>query len=203
MPARIIAALVVLAAAVTGCSSEKFRAGPATPTARPATSSAPAPAPSSSPAALTFGMPVRAATTDVEAFVTALAYRQPLRSTRHPERPGYEYAGAEVKTCLRRSAAGMATVAWSSWTIRFADSTAATPAESWSADAFSVPLYPASPRTIRPGVCVRGWVVYEVPRGKRAVSVTYAAPSPDSPIPPIDWTVQAGGIARPTLRPSP
>jgi hypothetical protein len=43
-------------------------------------------------------------------------------------------------------------------------------------DWFSVPLFPGAgfEKTLRPGRCVRGWVLFEVPKGKRPSLAEYA-----------------------------
>ncbi|RCG31991.1 hypothetical protein DQ384_05465 [Sphaerisporangium album] len=58
-------------------------------------------------------------------------------------------------------------------------------ATSWSADHFSVPLYPRD-RRVRPGQCVRGWIPYEVRKGTRPTSVTYLVDDGD----PMEWKIR-------------
>ncbi|MFC5180576.1 hypothetical protein [Actinomadura harenae] len=183
MTARIAAVLSILGLALTACSN------PLAPKAEPSPSkpqeSATTPAPPSTPAALQLGTPGTAATPYIAASVTAFTYRQPLPG-RHLPRVGYEWAGAEVETCMKRSTTQFTTVAVQAWLLRLPDGSTLQPEEPLSKD-YEVTLYPVSPRNIQPGVCVRGWAVFEVPAKQRANGIVYKAPNPDSPIAPITW----------------
>ncbi|MCP2336450.1 hypothetical protein [Actinomadura rupiterrae] len=187
MTARLAAALTVLGLALTACSNPlapKAESTPPQPT-RPAPPAS-TPTPSAAPA-LQLGTPGTAATQYVAASITALTYRQPLPGRRLP-RTGYEWAGAEVETCMKRSTASIATVAVQAWALKLPDGSKVQPEEPEAKD-YEVTLYPVTPRNIRPGDCVRGWAVYEVPGGKRATGIVYSAPNPDSPIAPVTWAV--------------
>ncbi|MFC5186712.1 DUF4352 domain-containing protein [Actinomadura harenae] len=48
------------------------------------------------------------------------------------------------------------------------------PPGEWADDWFSVPLYPAPPpKVVRVGDCVRGWVLFEIPKGKHPTRMEY------------------------------
>ncbi|RFU40484.1 hypothetical protein DZF91_16830 [Actinomadura logoneensis] len=182
MTARIAAALTVLGLALTACTnplSSKAEPSPSKPQETPASPSA--------PAALQLGTPGTAATPYVAASVTALTYRQPLPGRRLP-RTGFEWAGAEVETCMKRSANPAATVAVQAWSLRLPDGSTVQPEEPPATD-YEVTLYPVNPRKLPAGACVRGWAVFEVPGKVRASGVVYKARESDSPIAPITWAI--------------
>ncbi|WP_026412730.1 hypothetical protein [Actinomadura oligospora] len=183
MTVRIAAAFTVLGLALTACSN------PLAPKAEPSPpkpqETATTPAPPSTPAALQLGTPGTAATPYIAASVTALTYRQPLPG-RHLPRMGFEWAGAEVETCVKRSTATRATVAVQSWSLRLPDGSTVQPEEPLATN-YEVPLYPITPRDVRAGDCVRGWAVFEVPGKARATAIVFKATNPDSPIAPITW----------------
>ncbi|NEA21605.1 hypothetical protein [Actinomadura bangladeshensis] len=104
---------------------------------------------------------------------TVFSYRQPLRSQVPPRRGGYVYAGLEVRVCLD-SGPGASTVSWDPWSLTYPDNTTIETVNSWSDDWFSVPLFPGMDRPLRPGRCLRGWVLFEVPKGKRPGLAEYA-----------------------------
>ncbi|MEV4253805.1 hypothetical protein AB0J52_11630 [Spirillospora sp. NPDC049652] len=183
MTARIAAALTVLGLALTACSN------PLAPKAEtsPPKPQEPTPTPTSpsAPAELQLGTPGTAATPYIAASVTAFTYRQPLPG-RYLPRTGFEWAGAEVETCMKRATTQFTTVAVQAWSLRLPDGSTVQPEEPLAKN-YEVPLYPISPRNIRAGNCVRGWAVFEVPGKVRATGIIYKAPNPDSPIPPITW----------------
>jgi hypothetical protein len=122
--------------------------------------------------------------------VTVYAYRQPLHSQFPPERHGTTYAGADVKYCNLKS--GQATsVSWGPWSLEYSDDTTVDAVDEWSAEWFDVSLYPAVGKTVPVGRCVRGWILFAAPKGKRPVRIMY---SPDgdgtAPIPVTEWSVR-------------
>jgi hypothetical protein len=118
--------------------------------------------------------------------VTVYAYRV-LHSSNPPQRKGYEYGGADVRGCVIKSPTGVPVgLSWNPWSVAFADDTTANAADSWSPDDFQVALYPASDRVTKPGHCVRGWIIFEVPKGKKPARVVYA---PVSASAPTEWAI--------------
>ncbi|MEW2353420.1 hypothetical protein [Spirillospora sp. NPDC029432] len=144
------------------CSS-----GGARPTATPpatATSAATAPStPTSPPGPLRLKQPFTLSNDPFPVTATAFAYRQPLPSRFPPDRSGYVFAGLDVRVCIE-AGPGPVGVSWEPWSLTYADSTIAEPVSAWSDDWFSVPLFPGEGfgKSVRPGKCVRGWVIYEV-----------------------------------------
>jgi hypothetical protein len=122
------------------------------------------------------------------AKATAYRYRQPLPSTAPPDRKNYTYAGVDARLCLSQISDEPLSVSWDPWSLEYADDTVVTPASAWSDETFRVQLYPGIERRVREGGCVRGWILFEVPKGKRPVRLVYA---PDTgsgdPAPPAVW----------------
>lgn len=121
----------------------------------------------------------------------AYRYRQPLPSAFPPDRRGYTYAGVDARVCITSlKDADVVPLSWMPWSLEFADDTTTEPTSGWSDDWFRVPLYPADEKLVRPGGCVRGWVLFEVPKNQRPVRVVY---SPDSGteegIAPATWAI--------------
>lgn len=134
------------------------------------------PAPSTAPPATQPAEPAKLGTTHtntgpVTATATAYTYRV-LASPRPPERDGYVWAGVNAKVCITTNTTGkQVPVTFYPWKLRFPDDTQAEPATQWSEDQFTAPIFTS--RVMGTG-CLRGWVVFEVPSGKRPVAVVYA-----------------------------
>ncbi|MEU4825096.1 hypothetical protein AB0H37_24760 [Actinomadura sp. NPDC023710] len=109
---------------------------------------------------------------------TVFSFRQPLRSQFPPRRAGYVFAGLDVRVCLD-GGPGPSTVSWDPWSLTYPDATTIDPVRSWSDDWFSVPLFPGFEKTLRPGRCMRGWVLFEAPKGKRPHLAEYAPTNVD------------------------
>ncbi|MEV5570721.1 hypothetical protein AB0L06_11765 [Spirillospora sp. NPDC052269] len=185
MTARIAATLTVLGLALTACTNPlapKAETSPSKPQETPTT-----PAPPSTPAALQLGTPGTAATPYIAASITAFTYRQPLPG-RYLPRTGFEWAGVEIETCMKRSTTTATTVSVPAWSLRLPDGSAVQPEEPLAKN-FEVTLYPVNPRHIQAGDCVRGWAVYEVPGKVRATGIVYKPTNPDSPVAPIAWAI--------------
>lgn len=145
------------------CSSDT----PTEPAAAPSPPAAPAPsATSQEPLDLKKAATIRVGAHEVT--VIASSYQQPLRAQFPPRRSGYEYAGLEVRVCVDRGPGPMG-VSWDGWMLTYVDSTSVEPLNAWSDDWFSVPLFPGSgfEKRVRVGRCVKGWVVFEAPKGER------------------------------------
>lgn len=118
--------------------------------------------------------------------VTVYAYRV-LPSQFPPDRKGFEFGGADTRLCVVKTDGNRnAGISWGPWSLGFADDTTIDPVSSWSAEWFSVPLYPATAKMVRPGHCIRGWILFEVPKGKRPTRIAY---SPDSAANPTEWAI--------------
>lgn len=166
---RSFVPLALLAALAAGCSGSNAVA--TAPLEQPSSTTSPTPSPS--PAAV--GATQEGSGEGSAVKTTVLRVRQPLRAVVPdlPERAGYEYIGLEVRMCVVTTAnSEPTTVSWGPWSIAFADDTVAEALSSWSAEWWSVPLYPQE-RVVRPGSCVRGWIPFEVPKGSKPTMVTY------------------------------
>jgi hypothetical protein len=174
-----LAPLVLAAALTAGCTG----ADPAAPQL-PITPAAAAPS--------TLGTPVTVADARASTKATAYAYRQPLRSSAKPRRRGYAFAGVDARVCvLQVDGTNRLPVSWAPWSLEFADDTVAGPVGGWSDESFSVQLFPGTgfDRQVREGRCVRGWILFEVPKGKRPVRVVYAPRISPKPPAPADWSL--------------
>ncbi|WP_141576140.1 DUF4352 domain-containing protein [Actinomadura sp. WMMA1423] len=114
-------------------------------------------------------------TGEYRSSAAVFAFRQPLSSRFPPDREGYVFAGLDVRVCLDKGP-GPSTVSWEPWSLTYPDDTTIDPVNSWSDDWFTVPLFPGAgfEKTLRPGRCMRGWVLFEVPKGKRPSLAEYA-----------------------------
>lgn len=124
-----------------------------------------------------------------EVAATAVAYRQPLRSSSTPERAGFVFAGLDAKLCMVQTPDGEpANVTSEPWTLTFGDATTTEPVTALPR-AFSVALYPDVSKPLAPGECVRGWIVFEVPKGKRPAAALYTPTNTDAPARSLRWHV--------------
>ncbi len=176
--------LIILAAALAaGCGAANTGQSATAPTsAAPQAAAAPREDPK-----LGATMAIKSFNADIKA--TAYTYRQPLRSVVPPQRKGYTYAGVDVRLCMPRIPEGVTEVSAAPWSLEYADDTVAEPISSWSDEWFTVRLYPIIPRKVREGGCVRGWIVFEVPKGKRPVRVVYS-PDSEAGTAPVVWTIR-------------
>jgi hypothetical protein len=177
-------AISALLVAVTGCSGATA-AAPA-PTVTVTVTATPGHSAAKQPGTVPTGKAITADDNDSTGTATAVRFKQPLPSRYPPDRKGYEYAGLEVRRCFDTISAGAdLSVGWNAWTLSYRDGTVVEPAESWSADYFSVTLYPRD-RPVRAGQCVRGWIPYEVSKGTRPTSASYITEGAD----PLEWKVR-------------
>jgi hypothetical protein len=184
-------ALVVAAVAVTALAM-RDDAGAPTPAAAGQTTTTAAVAPTTgAPAAST----AAAATTAAQApgvlklgakaegpngTSVAHAYKQPVATKApKPEQEGFEWGAADVEVCSK--IAGYLNNL--SWTLVYADHTRIE-ASSVGYQQFPLPEYPTGDTDITAGQCIRGWITYPVPAGKRPVSVHYQPQSFQA-----DWQV--------------
>lgn len=181
MRAVVLASLALLA--LTACGGGGGKTAAAAPPASGPASTAASPAPAG-PAAI--GQTRQLDDPQGTVKATVYAYRT-LRSQFPPDRKGYVFAGADVKVCVPKVTAPTKKISlsWAPWSVAYADSTTIEPVSSWSDDWFTVPLYSGFGKTVREGGCLRGWVLFEVPKGKKPVTVIYA-PGENSP---LEWRV--------------
>lgn len=100
---------------------------------------------------------------------TVHAYQQPTaKSAPRPEEPGYVWAAVDVEVCPVETN----TVSRSPWHLLYADNTTAEPSNIGYRQ-FPKPEYPWDDREVAAGRCIRGWIVFEVPAGKRPTVVQY------------------------------
>jgi hypothetical protein len=187
-----ISALVAIAAA--GCTAGRQPGAPATPSA-PATRICPtserAPsdaqtgqAPDDPRAPVSFGQPSSTVGSGFDVEFTVFDYKQPAGSAcPNPDHPDHEWAAVDVQACAKALPAGFAfTLAWTTWSLAFADRTTADIAPI-DLPGFEQPRYPDH-QVLTVGQCRRGWITMSVPKGKRPVTVLYQ---------PVDevhaWTV--------------
>jgi hypothetical protein len=187
MRSLAVPALMAAALALTACGSGGHHGDEGAPTVRGATRAAPAQ--STAPAATATGQPQVHDADGYKVAVTVHRYRQPLPSQDRPSRAGYTYAGVDVRLCVKASP-GSAAVSLSAdpWSLRYGDDTSVEPALA-DADMFSVALYPQEPKAIPVGDCARGWVVFEVPAGKRPTQAVYTPTGTDAPAVPLRWAI--------------
>ncbi|GAB3340225.1 DUF4352 domain-containing protein [Micromonospora halotolerans] len=137
--------------------------------AAPATST-PAASPSASPSqdgmlaiGQTFTFENNTMTTSV------LGYKQPIgEASRDMKKEGEAFGGLEVNTCNLASASEPRQVNVLPWSLELPDGT--TTSHRWSGVVSAE--YPYSPKTLKPGRCVKGWIVFTVPaKGEPSVAV--------------------------------
>lgn len=136
-------------------------------TAEPAAPPAPAPSATSvqAPALLKLGAKADSA------YVTsvAYAYKQPVAANApKPDQDGYEWGAADVEVCAK----GTGYLNNSTWVLTYADHTRIE-ASSVGYRQFPQPAYPWGDTDVTAGQCVRGWITYAVPAGKRPATVHY------------------------------
>jgi hypothetical protein len=122
------------------------------------------------------------------ASATAYAYKQPVAtSATRPDQAGFEWGAADVKVCL---IGGSAYVNNQPWSLVWDDSTRAEPSHI-GYQQFPQPEYPFGDTVVQAGRCVRGWITFPVPVGKKPAMVEYQ-PQPDSPLAGtvVDWAVK-------------
>lgn len=174
----MLAAVSMLAA----CGSEpkpQSLAAPSSPPVSPSASPSVSTAVVSAPATGTTPTPSKLGTLqtvlgdNVEATVTAFAYRQPTAKTApKPSAPDSEWASADVQVCIKVATGDMPYVNNSSWLLIYADGTSAEPSN-LIYNQFDSPGYPSGDRDLPAGRCIRGWITFVAPKGKRATMVEY------------------------------
>jgi hypothetical protein len=123
-----------------------------------------------------------------EASATVYAYRQPVAaSATRPDQAGYEWAAIDIKVCALTSNgvdAGI-TVSPAPWALVYADSGTQEPSNI-GYQQFPNPAYPFTDHPLAWGHCVRGWLVFPAPKGRRPAVVEY---QPGAGGKVFDWKV--------------
>lgn len=178
--ATITAALLLVGLTV-GCSSDSDEPTAAKATSTPSTASN-SPSPSPSPTQETYKL---GDTVDIDAGTTFSTAALSLKDAGIAGVPGVlksgqKWTAVEVKVC--NTDTGPITVTPFVWQLAYADG-ARFEATSMSGGDFPQPLYPVDAK-VRGGDCVRGHVLFEVPKEGDAERVLY---SPDALDEPVEW----------------
>jgi hypothetical protein len=172
---------VVLAAAAGGYLATRSGppAAPAaaastpTPAASPSTAPSPTPTPATStaPNAPTIHRPGDTVTDDI-ATATYYSYKQPAAANApRPATDGYTWAAIDIKLCITGGTDPTVETTAIPWQLHYADDTTAD-ASNIEYNQFPAPRYHFS-NVIAKGSCLRGWLTFAVPPGKRPVTVEY------------------------------
>ncbi|MBO0868350.1 MAG: hypothetical protein J2P15_07260 [Micromonosporaceae bacterium] len=178
LPCATLRWSVVALAAVVGL------AGCAT-SAAPASRPTPPPAASTPSAGVAHGL---AETVDADhSFVqaTVFAYDQPVAAAAvKPSQGDYTWGAADVQTCASRTLVFDVSVSSLPWQVVYPDGKV-YPSTRIAQPQFPQPIYSSTIRTLSPGQCVRGWVVFAVPAAGQPDRIRYA-PNDSTP---VDWYV--------------
>ena len=177
-----ITALLLAATFTAGCSGDSDSDKPTVSKAATSQSASDSPSPSPSPTPETYKL---GDTVDIKAdtaFTTAALAIQESGIVGVPGalRSGQRWTAVEVRVCNKGS--GPITVTPFVWQLAYADG-ARFEATSMSGGDFPQPLYPVDAK-VRGGDCVRGHVLFEVPKAGKAERVLY---SPDALDEPVEW----------------
>jgi hypothetical protein len=166
----IVAAIGTTALLIAGCS------GSETTSTKTATRSTPTPVVSTPPGPARLGSTQTSTDEDVTAEVTVY-HASKIRSRSDMVTPSRNFYGIDIRVCIPR-ATGDVSLSPAPWTIDYADDTQATPIGEWWDGEFAQPLYPAQ-RRVRPGQCVRGWVMFKPLKG-RVARISYTPSGGDT-----------------------
>lgn len=167
--AAAFALVTVLAGCGGGPEKPVTTGGTPAPTSAAAASSTPAASPSASPIqdgtlalGKTFAFENNTMTT------TVLRYKQPIGEAGDGAlKKGEALGGLEVNTCNLATASKPQQVSVAPWSLAWSDGT--TTSTYWSGVVSAE--YPYNPKTLKPGRCVKGWIVFTVPaKGKPSVA---------------------------------
>jgi hypothetical protein len=108
---------------------------------------------------------------DGDLKVTVLSYKQPVaKSAPTPDQKGYEYGSLVVRVCNDDD--HTQTVNTSPFRLLYSDDTEIESVNTGYSQ-FPQPEFPWGDHSVRAGKCVKGSVVFEVPKRKRPVQVAY------------------------------
>jgi hypothetical protein len=162
----LIGGLATAVGLAAGCGSSA--APQRAPTPVPSTVAAP----SATPSTHRLGEKVRASNGFVE--VTVYAYQQPAATGAPvPDQPGLVWGAADVQACSSPTSIFDVSVSDAPWALVFADGSLISPATAGHAE-FPQPVYPSTPRGLKPGECLRGWITFAVPPATAPEFVRYA-----------------------------
>lgn len=160
--AAALGAAVLLTSCNASASSDEARASTSSVTTSVATNSSTVPG----PGVLRIG---EQATTKEGNVVKVLTYQQSLPSKAVEPDPGTEFAAVEAEICAGPSSA--ARVSAEGFKVEMADGDR-------RGRSFFGPKEPVlTEGRVMPGACARGWVNFEVPRGKRPAYVVFQGSS--------------------------
>jgi hypothetical protein len=80
----------------------------------------------------------------------------------HPDQPGLDFWGEDVRTCVKQSGSESKTVGWGDWRAEGTDGNS-YPATASGAHPLPTPTYPVR-KVLAPGQCVTGWWLIPVPK---------------------------------------
>lgn len=188
--AAATAALVAVAVSAVALSSNQAPLAEEIPTVQVAVSATPTPTPTPK-VAKKYKVPSSRTRTDVDGdkFKTSvIEYKQPFKPVNgmSPDRRGFEYAGIKVKNCLIKNNIDIpVSVSWAPWSLELPEGEIIEAATSYWTDGWSEPLYPVN-RILTEGKCVKGWIPFEVPKGKTPDRIVYA-PGNEKP---MEWMLR-------------
>jgi hypothetical protein len=149
---------------------------------------APAPpsaAPSTGPSPHPLGQKADADHSFIEA--TVYSYRQPVGAGAPAPNPGdYTWGAADVQMCAATSNIFSASTSSFNWQVVYADDTEVDAARV-TYKQFPRPVFPIGQRRLKPGTCIRGWIMFGVPAGAKPLVVRFAPFGS----PPVDWVAAA------------
>lgn len=100
----------------------------------------------------------------------AYSYKQPVAANApRPDQEGWEWGAADVEVCATKGSGYLNDL---SWVLVYADHTRIEASGSIYQQ-FPQPEYPVGDTDIVAGQCIRGWITYPVPAGKRPATVHY------------------------------
>lgn len=165
--------IVVLVAAAVVAMTRRPAAAPAPqqqPQAAGTTAAAAPPAATSSaasaaPVVLKLGVKADG----VRATSVAYSYKQPVATNAtRPDQEGFEWGAADVEICVKVGGV----MSRYSWRLTYADHTTIEPSGTGYRQ-FPQPEYPWGERELSDGQCIRGWITFAVPAGKRPATIQY------------------------------
>lgn len=181
-----ITATLALAATLTGCSDTSDKGAPPRDASKQRATQQTTPTAEAKPAGpRAFGKAVTWSTDGGSGTTNVLSYRQPVSGVQPPTSTGAaeeEWGVLEVKVCTKKGKVG---VTQRPWSVAYADGARVTTTGQSGGD-FPRPEYPQE-AMVSPGDCVRGLLMFPVPKGKRPERVIYAPDGAD----PAEWKIPA------------
>ncbi|MFI1156180.1 hypothetical protein [Streptomyces sioyaensis] len=181
-----ITATLALAATLTGCSDTPAKdAPPPASSKRRATQQATPTSEAKSDGPRAFGKALAWSRDEGSGTTNVLSYRQPFPGVQPPTTTGAtdeEWGALEAKVCTKNGKVG---VTQRPWSVAYADGARVTTTGQSGGD-FPRPEYPQE-AMVSPGDCVRGLLMFPVPKGKRPERVIYTPDGSD----PAEWKIPA------------